>query len=176
MDTHTPSRPDGTASSLAVIHESFIRSHLTSPSEASGCYMTAPGDICFAGDKSILPPPPGTEKHFTISAHLGRPLSRGSVHITSAPPPKSSEGLSIDPSFFGHPLDLEVFARHVQLAEEIAMTKPLLGYLKLDGIRGPGMPEPGEFSDPEKVKNYLLDTAVSAHHWLGSCQQIWVGL
>ncbi|KAI0528004.1 putative GMC oxidoreductase [Xylaria bambusicola] len=169
IDTCIPSRPGGTVNSLAMAHESFIRSHLTSPSEASGCYMTAPGYICFGGDKSVLPPPPGSEKYFTISAHLGHPLSRGSVHITSALPPKSSKGVSIDPNLFGHPLDLEVLARHVQLAERIAMTKPLSDHLKLDGKRGLGMPEFGEFLDLQKAKDYLLSTAVGAHHWLGSC-------
>ncbi|KAK5637523.1 hypothetical protein RRF57_013238 [Xylaria bambusicola] len=90
---------------------------------------------------------------------MRHPLTRGSVHITSSLLPRSSEGVSIDPNFFGHPFDLEMLARHVQLAEKVAMTKPFSGHLKLDGKRGLGMPEPGEFSDLQKAKEYLCWSA-----------------
>ncbi|KAI1322371.1 putative GMC oxidoreductase [Xylariaceae sp. FL0255] len=150
-------------------HEQFVRAHLTSPTEASGCYMTAPGFICFAGDKSTMPPPAGEEKYFTISVYLAHPLSRGSVHITSPDEPVSASGIAIDPNYFGHPLDLEVLARHVQLAEKIAMTEPLRTHLKLNGERGPCMSGPGGFADIQTAKKYLRDVAVGTHHWVGTC-------
>jgi len=171
VDTHIPVLPDESVGTLAQAQEAFVRSHLASPSEASACYMTAPGFVCFAGDKSVIPPPSGSEKYFTISAHLGHPLSRGSVHITQASwlPPTGAGSVAIDPNFFSHPLDLEILARHVQLAERIAMSEPLSSQLKLDGKRSPGMPSTGEFSDIEKAKDYLLKTGVGMHHWMGSC-------
>lgn len=57
----------------------------------------------------------------------------------------------------------------MQLAESIAMSEPLSSQLKLDGKRGPGMPNPGEFSDIEKAKDYVLKTGVGMHQWMGSC-------
>jgi hypothetical protein len=83
LDTTIPKRQE-TFPSLKVAHETFIRSILTSPTQASGCYMTAPGFMCRSGNGSFIPPDPSTEKHFTMAIHLAHPLSRGSVHITSS--------------------------------------------------------------------------------------------
>ncbi|KAI1453184.1 hypothetical protein F4805DRAFT_444512 [Annulohypoxylon moriforme] len=167
LDNLMPQRKADMAPSLAGAQESFVRSVLASPTEASGCYMTIPGFTSFDERGSPISPPPG--KYFTIAVHLSHPLSRGSVHITSASPPESSSGISIDPKYFSHPLDLEVLARHVQLTETIAMTGPLSDHLKRGGKRGPGMPAPGGFSDIQTARNYVRNWAKGAHHWMGSC-------
>ncbi|CAJ2507191.1 Uu.00g083770.m01.CDS01 [Anthostomella pinea] len=157
---------------MGKAQESFVRAVLTSPKEASGCYMTAPGFVSFAGDGTAVPPPVGTSRFFTIAVHLAHPLSRGSVHITSPSRPDSSSGVSIDPNYFSHPLDLEILARHVQLIETIAMTEPLSNHLKSDGQRGPDMPAPGGFADLQTAKDFLLKRAKGAHHWTGSCSMM----
>ncbi|KAI5927646.1 putative GMC oxidoreductase [Camillea tinctor] len=169
LDDLIPKNQGETERSLMKESEAFVRSILSSPSEASGCYMTGPGFMCFDGDGSLMAPPLGTEKYFTIAIHLAHPLSRGSVHVTSPSAPSSSSGLSIDPKYFTHPLDLEVLARHVQLAETIATSEPLSSHLKHGGKRGPGMPEAGGFSDIDKAKDYLINWSKGAHHWTGSC-------
>jgi choline dehydrogenase-like flavoprotein len=64
---------------------------------------------------------------------------------------------------------MEVLARHVQLAEKIAMTEPLSRHLKLEGKRGLGMGRSGELSDLEKAKKFVLERAAGAQHWTGSC-------
>ncbi|CAG8983639.1 hypothetical protein HYALB_00004070 [Hymenoscyphus albidus] len=162
-DIMLPQYPDP-STSLIKTHESFVRAVITSPEEASGCYMTAPGFLCLSGAGSFVPSNPGTEKYFTIGIHLAHPLSRGSVHIKSSSTPLSPTDISIDPNFFSHPLDIEILARHVQLSEKIAMTEPLSRHLKLDGKRGPGMPKAGGFADITVAKEYVLDRAAGAHH------------
>ncbi|KAI0836063.1 putative GMC oxidoreductase [Hypoxylon sp. FL0890] len=168
LDSIKPHK-DGTTKSIAEAQESFVYSILTSPSEASGCYMTAPGFMSFAGDGTTVPPPPGTSKFFTIAVHLAHPLSRGSVHITSTSSPESSSGVLIDPKYFSHPLDLEILARHVQFIETIARTEPLSSHLKPGGQRGPDMLAPGDLTDLQTAKDFLSKRAKGAHHWTGSC-------
>ncbi|PQE23131.1 GMC oxidoreductase protein [Rutstroemia sp. NJR-2017a WRK4] len=168
MDKMLPQNSDASLS-LANAHEAFVREVVTSPKEASGCYMTAPGFMCLSGTGSFVPPEPGTEKYFTMGIHLAHPLSRGSVHIKSSSTPLSSSDISIDPNFFSHPFDLEILARHVQLAEKIAMTEPLSNHIKVDGKRSPGMPKAGGFADITTAKNYVLERTAGAHHWTGSC-------
>jgi choline dehydrogenase-like flavoprotein len=168
LDNMLPQHSDASAS-LAKAHEAFVRAVVTSPKEASGCYMTAPGFMCLSGAGSFVPPEPGTEKYFKMGIHLAHPPSRGSVHIKSSTTPLSSSDISIDPNFFSHPFHVEILARHVQLAEKIAMTEPLSRHLKLDGKRSPGMPKAGGFADITVAKKYVLDRAAGAHHWTGSC-------
>jgi choline dehydrogenase-like flavoprotein len=109
------------------------------------------------------------EKFFTMGIHLGNPLPCGCVHITSSSAPTSSSGISIDPNFFSHPLDMKILACHVQLAKKIASTEPLSRHLKPGGKRSPGMRDSGAPSDLEKAKTYVLERAAGAHHWMGSC-------
>ncbi|KAK7750279.1 hypothetical protein SLS62_007796 [Diatrype stigma] len=171
LDRITPSDTK-TIDTIAKAQESFVHYILTSPSEASGCYMTAPGFVSFADDGSSVPPPPGTSEFFTIAVHLAHPLSRGSVHVTSPSLTTSPNGVSIDPKYFSHPLDLEILARHVQLTEMIAMTEPLSSHLKVGGQRGPDMPTPGGFADLQVAKDFLVKRAKGAHHWTGSCSMM----
>ncbi|KAI0117337.1 putative GMC oxidoreductase [Daldinia grandis] len=153
--------------SLAEAHESFVRSILASPTEASGCYLAIPGYAGFGGDGRMAGPPPGDESWLSFVLLLAHPLSRGSVHITKAS--ADSPALAIDPKYFSHPLDLEVFARHLQFVEKFAQTEPLASALKLDGRRTPTAPPLGSFADLDKVKEYIHKTAVGAHHFTGTC-------
>ncbi|THV54926.1 hypothetical protein BGAL_0017g00200 [Botrytis galanthina] len=171
LDTMLPQHSNTTAS-LIKAQEEFVRSVVVSPKEASGCYMIVPGHMCLSGAGCFIPPGPGTEKYFTMGIHLAHPLSRGSVHIKSSSTPLSSSDISIDPNFFSHPFDVEMLARHIQLAEKIAMTEPLSCLLKPDGKRSPGMSKLGRFADITIAKNYVLERAAGAHHWTGSCAMV----
>lgn len=168
LDTMLPQHSD-TSASLIKAHEAFVRSVVVSPKEDSECYIIVPGYICLSGAGSFIPPGPGTEKYLTMGIHLPHPLSRGSEHIKSSSTPLSSSDISIDPNFFSHPFDVEILARHVQLAEKIAMTEPLSHHLKRGGKRSPGMPKTGGFADVTIAKNYVLERAAGAHHCTGSC-------
>lgn len=137
---------------FAIAHEKFIRSMLSSPSEASGYYILAPAYASFNPDGTpALPPLDGSEDNYiTIACMLAHPLSRGSVHVVDA---GANQKLVIDPRFFDHPLDLEVMARHVQFIEQgLATTEPLAQWLKPNGKRVIGAPCAGALKDTEVAK------------------------
>ncbi|EHK18384.1 uncharacterized protein TRIVIDRAFT_58449 [Trichoderma virens Gv29-8] len=151
----------------------FVRSILTSPEEASGYYISFSGFASFNPDGSMAPPPPGTEKYFSVALLLTHPLSRGSVHINSAS--ETSTDVTIDPQYFSHPLDIEIFARHLRFVESLASAEPLASHLKVGGKRNPAAPPAGIFSAAsglEKAKEYLRQTAVGAHHFTGTCSMM----
>ncbi|KAI1117678.1 hypothetical protein F5Y14DRAFT_401508 [Nemania sp. NC0429] len=157
---------------FAVAHEAFVRSVLSSPSEASGYYIFAPAYAGFNPDgTNALPPLDGSEDNYiTVACILAHPLSRGSVHVVGA---GDDQKLVIDPRYFSHPLDLEVMARHVQFIEQgLAATEPLARCLKVNGKRAIGAPSAGAFKDLEVVKEFLRDRAVSAHHFTGTCSML----
>ncbi|KAK1243245.1 hypothetical protein MKX07_003873 [Trichoderma sp. CBMAI-0711] len=135
----------------------FVRSILTSPEEASGYYISFPGYAAFNPDGTMAPPPAGNGKHFSIALLLAHPLSRGSVHITSA------TDVAIDPRYFSHPLDIEVLARHLGFVESIASAQPLASHLKAVEKRNAAV---------EQAKEYLRRTAVGAHHFTGTCSMM----
>ncbi|KAL7815080.1 GMC oxidoreductase [Trichoderma aethiopicum] len=135
----------------------FVRSILTSPDEASGYYISFPGYAAFNPNGTMAPPPPGTGKHFSIALLLTHPLSRGSVHITSA------TDVAIDPRYFSHPLDIEVLARHLGFVESIASAQPLASHLKAVEKRNASV---------KQAKEYLRRTAVGAHHFTGTCSMM----
>lgn len=151
-------------------HEAFVRSVLSSSTEASACYTAIPGFAGPTGDGWMAPTPPGDEKYFTISLLLAHPLSRGSVHLKQLP--SGSKALAIDPKYLTHPVDVEVMARHLQLVEKIASSEPLAAHLKLDGKRNPSAPPPGSFANLDAAKDYLKKTAIGAHHFTGTCSMM----
>lgn len=151
---------------FAQAHDAFVRSILASPEEASGCYISFPGYAAFNADGSMGPPPPGPETYFSVALLLAHPLSRGSVHATSA------SGLAIDPRYLSHPLDVEVLARHLRFLESLAAAEPLASHLKAGGRRNATAPPAGALADLEQAKDYLRRTAVGAHHFTGTCSMM----
>lgn len=138
---------------FAKAHEKFVHTILSSSrDEASGYYILGPAYAAFNPDGTCtLPPLDGPEdSYITIILMLAHPLSRGSVHVVGA---GADQTLAIDPGFLGHPLDLEVMARHVQFIEQgLAATEPLAKWLKPNGKRAIGAPEAGALKDLEVAK------------------------
>jgi hypothetical protein len=62
------------------------------------------------------------KRYYSIAMGLLRPLARGSVHIASANP---LDLPSVDPNYFGHPLDAEIFTSGLKLALKVFNTEPL---------------------------------------------------
>ncbi|KAL7930100.1 alcohol oxidase [Trichoderma chlorosporum] len=173
IEKHITSAANGTNAAFAEAQAEFVRSILTSPEEASGYYISFSGFASFNPDGTMAPPPPGTEKYFSIALLLTHPLSRGSVHINSAS--QTSTDLTIDPQYFSHPLDIEIFARHLRFVESLAAAEPLASNLKAGGKRNPAAPSAGAFSTAsglEQAKEYLRRTAVGAHHFTGTCSMM----
>lgn len=142
----------GTSGSFAAVHEKFVQSILSSKSEASGYYILGPAYAAFNPDgTSALPPLDGSEDNYiTVVCILAHPLSRGSVHIAGT---GADQKLAIDPAYFSHPLDLEIIARHIQFIEEgLSTAEPLAKFLKPQGKRAIGAPEPGALKDLNVVK------------------------
>ncbi|KAJ0110254.1 L-sorbose 1-dehydrogenase [Diaporthe amygdali] len=168
-------------SSFHAAHETFVRSILTSSSDASGYYIFAPACVGFNPDGTGLQPTAGSkESYITIASFLPHPLSRGSVHVvTDAKEEDVNTGsshyyrLAIDPEFFTNPLDIEVMARHIQfIGQRLTATEPLASYLKLGGKRSEKAPAPGELANLETAKEFLKNKAVGAHHYTGTCSMM----
>lgn len=84
------------------------------------------GAKSFVGD-TLLP-----QSFACLGCFLSHPFSRGNSHTSST---DAAAMPKIDPKFFSHPADLEVFARHVMALEELRHTTELSAYLKPDGKR-----------------------------------------
>lgn len=143
------------------IHHDFIRSILENRDEASASLFMAP----ILAQLSTLPldqtpqAPPGN--YVSLLASLLHPFSRGSVHINSANP---ADKPTIDPNYFSHPLDIELFARHLQYLEIVAETQPLASLIKPDGKRSAH-----NIKDLDKAKAFLRETCISNWHPTSTC-------
>lgn len=150
--TGTAAGGGGGSLSFAAAHEKFVRSILSSPSEASGYYILGPAYAAFGPDGTSEPPPLDApdDSYVTVVLLLAHPLSRGSVHVVGA---GDDRKLAIDPGFFSHPLDVEVMARHVRFIEQgLGATEPLSKWLKPGGKRAVGAPKAGTLDDLEVIK------------------------
>ncbi|KAI0012137.1 putative GMC oxidoreductase [Xylariaceae sp. FL0662B] len=103
----------------------------------------------------------------SIGASLQYPLSRGKTHISSADPDAAPV---IDPRYLSHPLDIEMYARHLMAIEIIAKTPPFSDYIKPGGRRA----QPGEakVDTLEKAKAYIRETALTDNHLVGTCAML----
>lgn len=149
-----------TAPAFAAAHESYVRSILTDPSEAVGNYVFGPA---YAPFESADPHYRAPGKHVSVAIELSHPLSRGSVHITSASASLAgtNDGLSVDPRYLSHPLDLEVLARQLRFAEDAVLrAEPIARLLK---------PYERRFGDLDAAREYVRRTADGAYHYTGTC-------
>ena len=85
-------------------------------------------------------------------------FSRGSSHIVSQ---NISDAPRIDPRYFSHPLDLELFARHVQFLKSLARSSPLSDYIEPNGKRNHPTAYVENLAD---AKDYARTTAISCYH------------
>lgn len=153
-------RSPPTTPAFATAHEAFVRSVLVFPTEPSATYTMGPGYAPFEAPSPTYRAP---GKRISVVVTLSHPLSRGSVHITSAKPEHAggNQGLTIDPRYLSHPLDVEVLARHIRFTEQaIGRAEPLARYLK---------PRTDRFTDLEETKAYVHRTVQGAHHLTGTC-------
>lgn len=165
LDEHLQERGEE-ASAGEKIHYGFIRSILESPDEASASLFMSIinanlGTEPIGAQKDKLPPP---GDYVTLCASLLHPFSRGSVHINSADPMQKP---TIDPKYLSHPLDVELFARHLQFLETIAETEPLASFLKPGGRRS--VPS---IKDLAEAKEFLRGSAISNWHPTSTCSMM----
>ena len=151
------------------LDEDFVRTVYSSNDKSSVTYFMYAAHGDFGGDaseaKNVTRSLNGN--FITIAASLSYPLSRGSAHISSA---SASDKPMIDCQLLTHPLDLEIFARHVRYIENIVQTEPLASLLKPNGRRSPEFAFIG--SDLSIAKEYVRRTTISAWHPVGTCAML----
>lgn len=110
----------------------------------------------------MFQPSPETQGNdgFTIAACLARPLSMGTIHITS-PDPQIDP--AIDPGYLTHPADVEVFVKGLEMIAKMAETSPLKEKLKRRYH-----PEELDMEDRKSVEKYLRKTLATEYHPIGS--------
>lgn len=145
----------------------FIRSVIFSRDKSSATYFMTQAQGNFGGEVGVEGESNGTRKpanFITVAALLSYPLSRGTVHIRSS---SASDKPIIDPRYLTHPLDLEIFARHVRWIETLVGTEPLASFIKPGGRRQPRLVDVGP--DLSAAKNFLRYTVRSGWHPVGTC-------
>jgi choline dehydrogenase-like flavoprotein len=111
--------------------------------------------------KMLQPPPEQLGKHgFVLAACLARPLSMGSIHITSSDPQIDP---AIDPGYLTHPADIEVFSKGLEVIMKMASTSPLK-----EKIKCRYHPVELDLSDKKSVEEYLRKTCATEYHPIGT--------
>jgi choline dehydrogenase-like flavoprotein len=99
----------------------------------------------------------------SIAVALVHPFSRGSTHIQSADP---SEQPRIDPKYLSHPMDLEIFARHLLHASKVFSAKPFASMFKTGGkTNPPNLP----FNSLDDAKAWAKSASYPQYHASGTC-------
>lgn len=159
------------ASATERAHAEYLVSLLRNRSEATGALFAIPAQVnLHNGPKQIgMTTDPVQGNYLSVGAALTHPLSRGKSHIASsdagAPP-------IIDPRYLSHPLDMEVYARHLMAVEVLAKTEPLASLLKPDGRRAQPGPNEARVDTVDKAKEYIRATALSNNHPVGTCAML----
>ena len=146
----------------------ILRKLLETPTEASavstpislGIYPES--DAILSGD----PVAQNVGSYLTQFVMLSHPFSRGSTHISSA---DAQVHPVIDPAYGSHPLDIELYARHLQFLEKVASTAPLTGYLKPNGRR---LPVGKDATTIERAKELSKSYSSTFYHLCGSCSMM----
>ncbi|KAL9118484.1 MAG: hypothetical protein Q9187_004966, partial [Circinaria calcarea] len=104
---------------------------------------------------------------YTVAVSLMHPLSRGYSHITSSDPNAKP---AVNPNYLVHPLDLEIFARHVRFIGTIVRTEPLKSLFKPGGLVNRAAPK--DLQDLDAIKEYIKDTGLSSWHPTSTCAML----
>jgi choline dehydrogenase-like flavoprotein len=113
----------------------------------------------FAGDLNVKA---RGGQGFALASCLARPVSAGSVHISSSDPNQDPD---IDPAYLLEDVDAEILARGLQIAMKMAETSPLKELLK--GRYWPG-PEV-DIGTLEGLVEYVKGHTTTEYHPMSSC-------
>lgn len=165
LDKHLP-KTENESFPGEKLHHDFIRSILEAEDEASASFFMTPllaNYTTLPLDKTPKENAPQGD-YISLLASLLHPFSRGSVHINSA---NYTDKPTIDPKYLSHPLDIELFGRHLQYLETIAETEPLASLIKPGGQRN--VPSIKELS---AAKDLLRATSISNWHPTSTCSMM----
>ena len=145
-----------------------VRNVLQAPDEATGALLMFLAQTNLHNDETaknyLQDLQPGS--FISLGAFQTSVFSRGTSHIVSN---KYSDPPKIDPRYLSHPLDLEIFARHVQFLERLARSSPLSTFIKPDGKRNHST---AYVEDLAAAKDYVRTTALSCYHPCGTCAML----
>ncbi|KAG0646445.1 Dehydrogenase mpl7 [Hyphodiscus hymeniophilus] len=97
---------------------------------------------------------------FMLVTCIGRPLSRGSIHITSSDPQADP---AIDPGYLTHPADIEVLSKGLQMIEKVVSTSPMK-----EKIKRRYHPETIDTGDKKSLEAYIRKAITTEYHPIGS--------
>ena len=150
------------------LHHDAICNILRAPDEATGALLMFLAQTNLHNNESakdyLQNLQPGS--FISLGAFQTHVFSRGSSHIISE---NLLDAPKIDPRYLSHPLDIELFARHVQFLEKLARSSPLSQYIKPNGKRN----HPTAYvEDLAAAKDYVRNSALSAYHAAGTCAML----
>ncbi|KAI1633638.1 putative GMC oxidoreductase [Biscogniauxia mediterranea] len=159
-------RPDPTQARATAFHE-VAEKALFDPNQPSAAYLTTIGQYPGDADPATRRRPPALPgKYITLAAVHSGPLSRGSVHIRSA---SGFEAPAIDPRYFTHPVDVEVYTQHMLYLQGLAGSRPL-GALFRQPLRAYNAAPP--LANFYAAVRYIQSRAVSMWHPAGTCAML----
>jgi choline dehydrogenase-like flavoprotein len=111
---------------------------------------------------ALLQPPPEQigKQGFVLASCLARPVSSGSIHITSSDPQIDP---AIDPGYLTHPADIEVLSKGLDMIHKMVATSPFK-----EKIKRRYYPETLDLKDKKAVETYLRKHCGTEYHPVGS--------
>lgn len=111
---------------------------------------------------ALLQPPPEQlgKQGIVLAPCVARPVSSGSIHITSSDPQIDP---AIDPGYLTHPADIELLAKGLQMVEKMVSTSPFK-----EKIKRRYHPEVLDLSDKKDVEAYVRKHCATEYHPMGS--------
>ncbi len=101
------------------------------------------------------------QRLFAVVVILGKPHSRGHVHLRS-PDPQAPAW--VDPNYFSHPLDVQTMVEGVRLARKLGEAQPLAD-------RGTSELMPGRWiQSDESIASWVAKNAITTYHFAGTCR------
>lgn len=101
------------------------------------------------------------EQMWGIVVILGKPLSRGTVRLTS---PLPSAPLHVDPAYFADPRDLETLVRGIELARSISRSAALSAYYRRELMPG------GWARSRASLEAFVRRNAMTTYHYGGTAR------
>ncbi len=103
----------------------------------------------------------GPPEGVTLLGGLIRPVSRGSIRLTSADP---GDPLLIDPAYLASDEDLAALAASVELCREIGRQPALTEWMRKELYPGK------DVANGEALREYVRQNAITYHHQVGTCK------
>ncbi|QSZ30689.1 hypothetical protein DSL72_000247 [Monilinia vaccinii-corymbosi] len=148
----------------AKLQYSFIKDMIESSAEATATHFLARRQLHLEKDdprEIFAHTDPAND--ISLLAMLSHPLSRGHVHIKSSLPVDKP---AVDFKYLSHPLEAEIYGRHMMFHDKLAHTEPLASIIKPHGKILP----PGKDSRTlENAIELIRSSAATNYHPCGTC-------